>query len=513
MLAMKSSAQNADPKGVKTTIRVLLVEDSDDDKELILRELRRSGFHPIYHHIYTEKEYKEALINRDFDLVICDYSMPSFDGIRALEILKEQDADLPFILISGAIQDEIAIQALKEGANDYLMKGNLSKLGPVIERALREAAIKRENKKSQILIAENVRRLREAERIAGMGNWELNHATKRMIWSEELYRIFEVHSEIDYLTFDTFLNKIDPADRKRVLMAFKSSVLNREVMEMICRLKMSEEKEKYVRIRCEHRYDEDRPVRSLGVIQDVTNTLQTQLKLEQSLEEKRILIAEIHHRVKNNLALIFSLLQLETAEVDDPQSRDILHTSVMRIRTMSLVHEKLYSLEDFSSVPFDSFVQSLGKIAEGNFKKDRNIQLHIEADDIKLNVNQAIPASLIINELISNSYKHAFDELDHGKIEVSVTQHGDMVTLIVQDNGKGLPETLNMDEESTLGLTIINLLAQQLKGDIKAENDQGSRFTLQFKIRENIRGGSGNYFPTMTTYLKPCRFGELNSVL
>lgn len=513
MLAMKTSASSADQLEVKKTIRILLVEDSDDDKELILMELRRGGFHPIYHHVETELEFRKALKNSDLDLVLCDYSMPAFDGIRALEILKEHDSDLPFILVSGAIPDAVAIEAMKEGANDYLMKGNLSKLGAIIERALRDATIRKEHKKSQILIAENVRRLREAERIAGIGNWELNHATNRMIWSEELYRIFELHPEVEQLTFSTLLKKIDPDDRERVTLAFRQSVYSKEVMEMVCRLKLRDDKQKYVRIRCEHRYEEGLPVRSLGVIQDVTNTIQTQLQLEHSLEEKRVLIAEIHHRVKNNLALIFSLLQLESAEVDDEQSRDILLTSVMRIRTMSLVHEKLYSIADFSSVPFDSFAESLGKIAQSNFRKGRKIDLFIDADNIKLNVNQAIPASLIINELISNCYKHAFAEDGEGTIHVSVKQKNDQVTLTVEDNGRGLPENFSMDEESTLGLTIINLLAQQLKGDLNVVNGTGSRFTLRFKINDKVKGGSGNYFPSMTTHLKPCRFGELNSVL
>ncbi|TVQ65461.1 MAG: response regulator [Balneolaceae bacterium] len=513
MLAMQTSAKKVDHIEVKKTIRILLVEDSDDDKELILRELRRGGFHPIYHHVQTESDYLEGLKNRDLDLVLCDYSMPTFDGIRALEMLKEKECDLPFILISGAIQDEVAIEAMKEGANDYLMKGNLSKLGAVVERALRDAAVRREHKKSQILIAENVRRLREAERIAGIGNWELNHSTKRMIWSEELYRIFELHPEVDQITIDTLLQKIHPDERKRLDLAFRQSVFNREVMEMVCRVVLRDDRQKYVRIRCEHQYEMDLPVRSLGVVQDMTKTVEAQIKLEHSLEEKRVLIAEIHHRVKNNLALIFSLLQLESAEVDDKQARDILMTSVMRIRTMSLVHEKLYSIADFSAVPFRSFVKSLTGIVESNFKQDKAIKTSLDLDEIDLNVNQAIPASLILNELISNCYKHAFSDQDHGEITVSAKQDNEYVTLTVEDNGKGLSGDFSIEKESTLGLTIINLLAQQLKGELKVENSNGSRFALRFKLKKNIKGGSGNYFPSMATYLKPYRFGVLNDVL
>ncbi|HKL16245.1 MAG TPA: response regulator, partial [Balneolaceae bacterium] len=134
----------------KKLIKLLLVDDSEDDRELILMNLRRGGYSPDVKSVDTKEGFEEALDNGEWDLIICDYNMPGFDGLAALGILKERARDIPFILVSGAIGEELAVKAMKAGANDYMMKDNLQRLVPAIERELKEAKLREKHREAQI---------------------------------------------------------------------------------------------------------------------------------------------------------------------------------------------------------------------------------------------------------------------------------------------------------------------------------------------------------------------------
>ena len=128
---------------MKSPIRVLIIEDSEDDKELILLELKRGGYNPEYLHVQSREAFDCALVEQDWDIILSDYSMPNFDGLSALTTVKEKEFDIPFILISGTIGEDVAVAAMKRGAQDYIMKNNLSRLIPAIDRELKEAEIRR----------------------------------------------------------------------------------------------------------------------------------------------------------------------------------------------------------------------------------------------------------------------------------------------------------------------------------------------------------------------------------
>ncbi|MCD6384772.1 PAS domain S-box protein, partial [Candidatus Sumerlaeota bacterium] len=142
-------------------LRVLMVEDSEDDAELILRELMRGGYEPKYLRVQTAEDMNNALNKRKWDIVISDYSMPRFNGLAALEVLNQKGLDLPFIIVSGAIGEDVAVSAMKAGAHDYVMKTNLSRLVPVIQRELREAEERRKRKQAEQALRESERKFRE----------------------------------------------------------------------------------------------------------------------------------------------------------------------------------------------------------------------------------------------------------------------------------------------------------------------------------------------------------------
>jgi len=141
-------------------LRVLLVEDSPNDAELLLLELRRAGFNPVWQRVDSEQAYLDSL-NPDIEIILSDYSMPQFDGLRALKLLRERALEIPFIVVSGTIGEEVAVEAMRSGANDYLMKGNLAKLGPTIERQLNEAENRRASRPAESTLRESEDRHRD----------------------------------------------------------------------------------------------------------------------------------------------------------------------------------------------------------------------------------------------------------------------------------------------------------------------------------------------------------------
>ena len=133
-------------------LRVLIVEDSPDDVTLLVRILRKGGFEPSFERVETEEAMRSALLEKPWDLVLADYRMPNFDGLRAIAVLNESGLDIPFIIVSGTIGEEIAVDAMKAGASDYVMKGNLQRLIPAIERELKDAASREEKDKTEVAL-------------------------------------------------------------------------------------------------------------------------------------------------------------------------------------------------------------------------------------------------------------------------------------------------------------------------------------------------------------------------
>lgn len=225
---------------------------------------------------------------------------------------------------------------------------------------------------------------------------------------------------------------------------------------------------------------------------DITERKQYLDEIKQSLEEKRVLLQEIHHRVKNNMAVVSSFLQLQKFNTDDERLARILTESEMRVQTMALIHEKLYQSRSLSHIKMKDYIGELVHFIKEMQLPDEKISLGIRCDDIELNVNQAVPCALIINELISNAFEHAFSlrEGEEKQIDIHMGETEGLIQLTIGDNGIGLSDDFNPDETQTLGFTIIDTLTRQLDADINLENDGGAKITLTFERSE--AGGSSS---------------------
>lgn len=219
-----------------------------------------------------------------------------------------------------------------------------------------------------------------------------------------------------------------------------------------------------------------------AILRNITERKQAEEALRESLREKEILLQEIHHRVKNNMQIISSLLRLQSRQIHDKKILEIYQVSQNRIQSMALIHEMLYQSQDFSRIDFSAYIHQLGsKLLSIYLPQEANIQLSIEGDDLFMDINLAIPCGLIVNELISNALKHAFTGRKTGIIRIRMEKRSSgRCRMVVSDNGVGFPRGLDIKQNPTLGLQIVNDLVRQLQGEISLGKKDGSEFRVDF---------------------------------
>lgn len=220
------------------------------------------------------------------------------------------------------------------------------------------------------------------------------------------------------------------------------------------------------------------------VAHDISEKKKSNIEIEQSLKEKEVLLKEIHHRVKNNLQIISSILNLQSSFVSDENTLGILLESRNRIRSMAIIHETLYKSEVFSSLNFGNYIEDLCNNLISSYQITGRIRLESDIHQVNMILDQAIPCGLLINEIITNSLKYAWQEHNDGIISVRLEQKGKTVELEVSDNGIGLPDQFEQMNTETLGLQLIATLTEQLDGQLDVNTENGTKYLLKF---ENIR--------------------------
>ncbi|REL39038.1 PAS domain S-box protein [Rhodohalobacter sp. SW132] len=212
-----------------------------------------------------------------------------------------------------------------------------------------------------------------------------------------------------------------------------------------------------------------------------------------SLKEKETLLAEVHHRVKNNLAVVSSLMEIQAMNSSDPELNNQLMSNVMRIKSIAAIHEQLYKSNSFSRLRFAEGLERLVNSIVNTMQFDVDISLIFQLEEVELSINQGLPCSLIVNEIITNILKHGYKGRKTGKITIILQKNGDNVTLQIEDDGIGLPENFDRIDGGSMGLQLIDLLTEQLKGKkTYSSSSEGTLFTLKFSITD--AKGSGSSF-------------------
>jgi PAS domain S-box-containing protein len=226
-----------------------------------------------------------------------------------------------------------------------------------------------------------------------------------------------------------------------------------------------------------------------GIVEDITYEKNAEMQIKQQLEEKTVLLAEIHHRVKNNLAIISGLLELQQDSLSEEPAILALSEAKTRIQSIAMIHEKIYQNESLADINFSSYIEELSSVIESSYSSpEKKIFLHIDAENIAITLDQSIPCALIINELICNAYEHAFKEKYEGNIWVWLSERDDKIKLTVQDDGLGLPDDWEERQSESLGLVLVQTLAEQLEGSCSVNNDHYTKFDIVFDKKVDAEG-------------------------
>lgn len=344
---------------MKSHIRVLHLEDSPLDAELIREKLESAGLACDIVLVSGKEAFEAALTQQAFDLILCDYNLPDYDGLSALWLAREKQPDAPVIVISGILGEEEAVECVKKGATDYVLKQRPHRLVSSVKRALMEA---REHRK-----------LKQVEK-----------------------------------------------------------------------------------------------------------------DIRDSLEEKIVLLKEVHHRVRNNLQIMVSLLNLQAVRTKNPEALDTLRQTGNRILSMALLHETLYRSKSLARVNFASYTESIcGNLLRSYGPKAARVKLDLCLKETPVEMDQAVSCGLIINELVSNALHHAFPGDRTGRITVGlqVTPEKQLI-LTVADDGVGLPPEMDIQQAETLGHQLVRLLVEKLRGTLEVTRNHGTTFRIAFQAQQ-----------------------------
>ena len=235
-------------------------------------------------------------------------------------------------------------------------------------------------------------------------------------------------------------------------------------------------------------YDEEGILKKLVVVDsDITAGKKMQKQIETSLKEKDVLLKEIHHRVKNNLQIIISLLNLQTGYIKDEVTLKAVKDGQSRVRSMALVHEKFYQSDELSEIDFAEYIEKLCHFIYQSYgdKTDR-IHLQISGDKIGLDMDTAMPCGLLVNEIVSNSYKYAFPNQETGSIQIDFKKIDNKIILFIKDNGVGFPEEYDLEKGESLGMQLIQALTSQLDGELVVSRENGTSFKISFPYPKTI---------------------------
>ncbi|MCF7804745.1 MAG: PAS domain S-box protein [Candidatus Marinimicrobia bacterium] len=337
-------------------------------------------------------------------------------------------------------------------------------------------------------------RLTEAQRIARVGNWDLDLRTNKIFWSAEVYRIFDLEPGDGMVTQEFFLSFIPAEERAVMLGEVERAIATGSEYKNDYAIILKDGRKRHVHAEGKVGFDGDsNPARVYGTIQDVTEVRRIERELKNSLQEKEVLLKEIHHRVKNNMQVISSLLNLQARDIQSEETLRMFRESENRIRSMALIHEQLYQASDLASINFGEYIPTLSRTLFSSYSQSaERVKLSLDVEQIMLGIDTAIPCGLIINELVSNALKYAFPEDQQGEILIGFHKEklrdtkGDddrrvRYILNVSDNGIGYSDDIKSMEANSLGLQLVKSLVQQLKGTIQVENGHGLRFQIEFQ--------------------------------
>ena len=506
-------------------LRVLIVEDSKDDALLLLRQLRRGGYDPSFERVDTPAAMRAALDQQTWDIVIADYAMPHFSAPAALELLKAKEIDLPFIIVSGAIGEETAVAAMKTGAHDYMMKDNLARLSPAIERELYEADVRRRHKQAEEALQKSEAMLVQAQQLAHLGSWEWDIINDTRTWSDEFYRILGLEPQSVAPSFKLFMEHVHPDDREYVIKAVKKlEGRNTSYKTLEHRIVRPNGVERFIQGHIRTQCDKDaKPVKMMGTMFDITERKMMEHKLKEYSERLEKMVEErtkklrdaqeeliykermallghftgnISHELRNPLGVIDSsayYLKMKLGDSDEKIGRHLkriksnVHRATSIIRSLlNLTRMKTPDAERYDLIVLVSDILSSDMIpdtvaVERNFP-DTEFPVKVERELIRM--------------ALKNIVKNGVEAMEGaGTLSVTVrkTANG-QAELFFQDTGTGImsenvekifrPLFTTKSQGVGFGLSMTKMIIENHGGTIAAESEpgKGAAFSIRLPI-------------------------------
>jgi PAS domain S-box-containing protein len=459
-------------------IRVLYVDDEPVLLEITKQFLENTGEFRV-DTVSCVPDARKELMKSSYDAVVSDYQMPGTDGIAFLKQLRHQGNTLPFIIFTGKGQENVVIEALNAGADFYIQKGEDPKvqfadLGNKIRQAVRRNTAERALRESEERFRNVVKDQTELiSRFSPDGIL--------LFVNDAFCRYFGIQRE--QVLGRRFEMQVPREDCDLVKAHLRSLTRQHPVATIEHKIIMPGGLIRWQQRNDRAIFDDSGTlIEYQSVGRDITDLKSAEEALKTALGEKNMLLKEIHHRVKNNMQVIIGLLQFQASTVSSPEIARIVLDTETRIRSMVLIHERLYKSEDFININLGIYIKDLIDSLIYTYKTKTVITVEYSIDKILIDQPMLIHLGLLITEVVSNSLKHAFPNRSTGTISLSFhRKENNGLTLSIHDDGIGIPDSCMREKPTTMGLQLIYMLGRdQLNGEIQIEGNNGTTFTFTF---------------------------------
>ncbi|MBN1313923.1 MAG: PAS domain S-box protein [Anaerolineales bacterium] len=464
-------------------IRILYIDDYPFDRELVRDALEKEhgGFDIV--EAASREEFESRLAQGDFDLILSDFNILGFEGLQVLETVRATGSNLPVIIVTGTGSEEIAAEAIKRGAADYVIKDSrhIRHLPYTIYSVLEKKRLEDEHRQAEIALRESEERYRQIVETAQEGIWMIDADSKTTFVNPKLAEMFGYAADemMGAALFD-FMDKEGIAIATAKLEARRQGISEQHEFKFLRKDGVPIWTLLNSNPIISHTGDY---LGALAMISDITERKQAENELKLALADKEILLQELYHRTKNNMQAIIGLIDMQYTQCQDEQVlmqyRDIQN----RIRSMALVHQKLYQSQNLSSIDLGEYVRELTALLMESYQvsPDR-ISPVFKLERIPLLIDTVIPCGLILNELITNVLKHAFPHNERGELRIDIGQlAGNEILLQVADNGVGLPSGFDPRKNGGVGIqTVYGIAEYQLRGKLTCLAAEGVTWQLRF---------------------------------
>lgn len=487
---------------MKKELNIIMIEDTPSDVDLIQHELKKGKISFKAEVVSSESSFVTLLDKYTPDIILSDFSMPSFDGLSALKIAQEKKPEVPFVFVSGTIGEERAIEALKSGATDYILKDHLTGLVPKLKRALNEAKERLERIEAEKRLKKSEKQLAEAQEVARIGSWEFNLENNSLSWSNEMYRILGFSQLETYLTPETFLSCIHPEDKPSVIALREKSYREAKSFSYSVRIIRQDNRAiRWIFLKAKFKLDEQGiPKKVFGIVQDITELRQAEERLKQTNKALMTFIYKASHDLRGPISSAIGLCNMGIEDSRDfPGPRhyfELMNNSLQKLDNIILSLIEVMSIKDGKAkkekVNFNELIEeALSQLQHtkgfSRIKFHRDILCpHIYSDPRML--------ASIIQNLIENAVKYQNYNNPEPEVRIQTVENNGVIQIKIADNGIGIDDHVKdhvfdmffrghmSSNGSGLGLYIVRNAVEMLNGTIRLESapGEGTTFTIEF---------------------------------